>query len=188
MKRSEAFPSKYLKAADLPRDGIGITIKSISRELVGDDVRPVAKLHGHTKSLALNPTNWDLIVDLLREEDSDRWIGREIPIYPTQCPYKGEIVDCIRVRERAPVEQRPGDSSVRAMLKSFEELNVTRTMLEQRLGVSSIVEITAHQRDSLRALHTRMVAGESWPEPEPDLTGWARDRIPAGELTVTRGW
>lgn len=184
MKRSDAFPSKYLKASDLPAEGIEVTIKSVTREQVGDDVRPVAKLHGHTKSLSLNLTNWDLIVSLLRETDSDRWAGREIPIYPTTCPYKGEIVECIRVRERAQPDQRES-GWVAAMLRSFAELNVTRAQIEARLG-HSLAELNARDKEILNEIHQAMVEGASFPK-TPPVNLWPVEAGP-GELEVRRGW
>jgi len=197
MKKSEAFPSRFLKAEDLPSDGIVVRIKRIYREAAdpeADDHKPkvIAELYPYgqedTKEWRLNPTNWDLIVDFLRCEDNDAaFIGKEIPIYPALCFFKGDPkTPCIRVAMRPVVYGGDnGDPRISAMLKAFGELNVTRPMLEQRLGIRSIVEITPQQRDSLKALHARMVAGERWPQPEPDLTGWVgRD---AGELVVQRG-
>jgi hypothetical protein len=192
MKRAEAFPSKHLKAEDLPYDGITVTIQSVGKELVGEEgdksFKPVARLVGHTKGLWLNVTNWLRIVDLLGEEDSDRWAGREIPIFPTECDFKGETKPCIRVRLRAPVE-RPagaGDSSILAMLHSFADLNVTRLMIEQRLG-HSVAEVTNAEREQLRDIHDKMMAGGAWPLARPSLTEYL-DRPTKGELIVRRAW
>jgi hypothetical protein len=50
-------------------------------------------------------TNWDSIVDILDEADSDAWIGGRIELYPskTQLPGRG-VVDCVRVRAPSQAE------------------------------------------------------------------------------------
>ncbi len=170
MNINDAFPSPYIAAADLPEEGLAVTFQSVEMEFFEEEKKAKAVIHFRefNKPMLLNKTNKNVIVDLMGSPETNVWIGQRITIYPTECDYKGDRVACIRVKLRAPAVN--GNGHISAMLKDFSELNVTRVMLEQRLGIRSIAEITPQQRDSLKALHARMVAGEAWPD--PDLTGW----------------
>jgi hypothetical protein len=101
--RSEAFPSKYWKAADLPPGGKALKIAKLSIEKVGLDQseKHVLFFKGEDKQLILNITNWDAIAALCGA-DSDQWTGKTIVIFPTQTTFGGKTVDCIRVRQPKP--------------------------------------------------------------------------------------
>lgn len=189
MNINDAFPSPFIAAGDLPDDGMIVTFQGVSMEVFEGEKNPKAICHfaEFDKGMLLNKTNKNTIVDVLGTPETNVWIGQRITIYPTECDYKGDRVACIRVKLRAPMCDA-GDSRINAMLKAFGEMRVTRSMLEQRLGIRSIAEITPAQRDALKSLHARMVAGEEWPRTDPrpdqDLTGWlGRDN---GELVVQR--
>jgi hypothetical protein len=102
--KTDAFPSKYLKAADIPSQGLPVKIAKIEREKVGTEKKQkwVVYFRGVEKQLVLNGTNWDLIAAALREEDSDAWIGKFVELFPTQTQFGGKLVDCIRVRRYRP--------------------------------------------------------------------------------------
>ena len=103
MIRSEAFPSKYLRTADVPEGGKLFKISKIEQELVGQDKKSkcVLYLKGQEKTLVLNGTNWDAIAAFCGG-DSDEWSGKDIVLFATQTPYQGKMVDCIRVRRPRP--------------------------------------------------------------------------------------
>ena len=98
--KSQAFPSRFFKATDIPRDGLVLQIAKIEHEKVGPDQEPkwVAYFKGQEKQLVLNSTNWDLMAAALHEDDSDNWIGKTIDLYPTTTQFGSKMVDCIRVR------------------------------------------------------------------------------------------
>jgi hypothetical protein len=50
------------------------------------------------QKLALNQTNWDAVVDVTGEADTDNWPGHKIEVYPTTTPMGGKTVPCVRVR------------------------------------------------------------------------------------------
>ena len=122
MNKSEAFPSKYLKATELDGEDITATINSVEWEQIGQDKteKPVLYFRGKTKPMILNATNWDLIVKATGESDSDEWEGKKITLYRTEVPFKKEMVDAIRVRaeskskrpEKPKVEQPPADDDM----------------------------------------------------------------------------
>ena len=102
MKMSEAFPSRYLKAADLQGRAARVTIDSCAYEQMGDGQnKPVLSFVGKQKGLVLNKTNAQLLVAAYGD-DADAWRGKSLEIYPDRTPMQGKIVDCIRVRVPVP--------------------------------------------------------------------------------------
>ena len=102
MKISEAFPSKYMKAADLQGRTIRAVIDRVDLEdLSGEgkpgETKPVVTLRDRKKQLVLNKTNGMTLAQGLGD-DTDTWIGKEIEIFPAQTQLQGRIVDCIRVK------------------------------------------------------------------------------------------
>ena len=109
MNYKSAFPSKYLKAADLHEgsDPITVTIDHISHEDVGfgndKDLKLVAYFRKAKKGLVLNVTNANKIAALSNNGDTDEWEGLAVELYVTETQFAGNYVDCIRIR-------RPGNS------------------------------------------------------------------------------
>jgi hypothetical protein len=104
--RSEAFPSRFFKAAGVPAHGLPLKIAKVEQEKVGPDqqLKWVLYFKGEDTQLVLNGTNWDLIAAALREEDSDSWIGKTIELFSTQTQFGSRTVDCIRVRRHRPAQ------------------------------------------------------------------------------------
>jgi hypothetical protein len=103
MKIGAAFPSKYVKASDLP-DGqfIPVTIASVVIENVAGDGqaetdKPVLYFSGKEKGLVLNKTNSSEISAAYGDETDD-WAGKKILLYAATTPFNGKTVPCIRVK------------------------------------------------------------------------------------------
>ena len=84
MRRSEIFPSKWIKAEDVT-DEVKLVIASVELEqLVSPDGKaedkPVMRFKGIDKGLILSKTNWDR-VEKMHGEDSDDWIGKTITLF-----------------------------------------------------------------------------------------------------------
>jgi len=95
----DSIPSKWLKAADLEGKPHLVTIKKFGVEKIGEDkTGPVIWFREQEKGLGLNITNGRTIEDICGSADPDNWIGKRIVVYPTETDFKGERVDCIRVR------------------------------------------------------------------------------------------
>src|SRR5690242_20285422 len=109
MKKSDAFPSKYLSAADLAGKPRVVTILSTSYEELGQrDGRKQEKLICHfrdnrVKPLVVNMVNFDTIADVTGEGDSDDWPGHQIEVFPTTTSLGNRTVPCIRVRKPTTV-------------------------------------------------------------------------------------
>ncbi len=109
MKINDAFPSKYLAAADLNDRTVTVVIETIQMEVVGEEPKqekPVVYFRGKQKGLVLNKTNATTIADM-HGQDTDDWPGKQISIWPTQTEFKGSAVPCIRVKlgSTVPVAQ-----------------------------------------------------------------------------------
>lgn len=102
MKISECFPSKFLKAADIPAGReVEVVIERAEREEVDPGVfKPALYFIGKPKGLVLNPTNGYALRDVLGDE-TDGWIGKRIVIFATTTTYMGRPVGCLRVRPLA---------------------------------------------------------------------------------------
>ena len=103
---SEAFPSNYLKAADLNNRTVKVTIDKVIFEEIGQnrDKKPVVLFEKVKKGMVLNKTNAKRIGKMYGEQ-MDNWSGKEIELYSELVPFQGEDVPSIRVRVEAP--ERP---------------------------------------------------------------------------------
>jgi hypothetical protein len=106
VKTSDAFPSNYLKAADIGDQHWRVTIDDIRQEeLQSQDGRkqtkPVLYFRRIKKGLVLNITNSRTIEHVYGDEMDD-WIGKEITLYTRIVEARGEEVNAIRVRIPQP--------------------------------------------------------------------------------------
>lgn len=111
------FPSKYLRASDLPTEGVAFTITKIN----GDELKMVNGQSKHAylltlkeaeKQFVLNKTNAGAIAMTLGDKRAINWVGRRICLFPTQCDAFGKTVDCIRTRatqEQTPPQTKPAE-------------------------------------------------------------------------------
>lgn len=122
MRINDAFPSKYLAAADLNGKTITVTIDTIQMEEVGEDHKPVVYFRGAKKGMVLNKTNASTI-SRMHGQDTDDWIGKRISIWPTQTDFRGDTVPCIRVviDESGGRQAAPSDGQQKAPVAETEE-------------------------------------------------------------------
>ncbi len=102
----EAFPSNWLKAADLNNRTVKVTIDKVIFEEIGQnrDKKPVVLFEKVKKGMVLNKTNAKRI-GKMHGEQMDNWSGKEIELYSELVPFQGEDVPSIRVHIEAP--ERP---------------------------------------------------------------------------------
>ena len=112
MRISEAYPSKYLKAADLDGQDRAVSIRACIQEELGQgaemETKPVLYFDGGHKGLVLNKTNATAIVEDYGD-DTEAWVGREIVLFIQKVSFQGKLMPGIRVRTQAtpqPVVQR----------------------------------------------------------------------------------
>ena len=109
MKIGQAFPSDYLKAADLGGKSIRVTVDSVSVEKIGDDQKPVLHFVGKDKGLVLNKTNSNRIVEAVGSDETDDWTGWSFVLYPCKVDYQGKRVDAIRIDDRPGATKAPSN-------------------------------------------------------------------------------
>ena len=105
MKVSELYPSKYLKADDIPGQA-DATIVSIGLEEVGPDkdLKTIIRFRELSKPLVANKTNCESIADIHGDE-TDEWPGKRITLYTCEVSFAGKQTQAIRVRKVAPKAQ-----------------------------------------------------------------------------------
>ncbi len=104
----DAFPSNYLKAADLKGRAVVVTIDRVEFEAIGQkrEMKPVLYFAGKEKGVVLNKTNANKIMQITASPVTEEWKGQAIVIYPTETSFQGDMVDCIRVRAVPPNARR----------------------------------------------------------------------------------
>src|SRR3990167_2854380 len=95
----DAYPSNsnWLRASDLKKREINVTISGSKMEDVGSDHKLVVYFKGKDKGLALNKTNANNIA-LAYGKETDLWVGKDIILYPAMVDFQGKTVEAIRVR------------------------------------------------------------------------------------------
>ena len=105
MKVSEAYPSDYLKAADIGDATPTVIIVSAELETVGQGAKAEQKLvlgfKGKEKRLVLNKTNSNTIAALYGDETDD-WLGKPITLVTREIEYDGKVAPAIRVSAKKP--------------------------------------------------------------------------------------
>lgn len=110
MDINSAFPSKFLKAADLQGKKIKVTIERVEMQDFDGTPKPVIYFQGKEKGLATNRTNAMVIASAYGPE-TDGWTGKEIALYTAKVSFQGQMIDALRVeipqQEAAPDESIP---------------------------------------------------------------------------------
>lgn len=104
MKLDDAFPSKFLKASDLPEEGtITVTIEQVAMAEVGMDKQRklVINFEEQDKAMICNQTNAKTIAKVTGSRDTDEWIGKQIRLHRADVEFKGDMVESIRVSTKA---------------------------------------------------------------------------------------
>ena len=96
---SSAFPSKYLKAADLSGEPTPVTMTIVKQEQVArnGDPQPVLYMKEFQQGMVLNKTNGKAIAKLFGD-DTNNWRGQRIEIFEAMVEFQGDVVPAIRVR------------------------------------------------------------------------------------------
>lgn len=99
------FDKEHLGAWDLAGRDIVVEIAAVKAGTVGHgnkaSKKPILAFKGKSKTMTCNITNASVIAQLYGN-DTRKWVGKRITIYPTKTTFGRQTVDCIRVREKAP--------------------------------------------------------------------------------------
>jgi len=81
MRRHEAYPSKYLKAADLSGP-TRATVGRVAHETMQDGkLKPVIFFEGFPKGCVVNATNADVLYALAGTDDDADWPGLNVELF-----------------------------------------------------------------------------------------------------------
>lgn len=94
---NEAFPSKYLKAADLGGKNALVTIDRADFEIIGDERKLIVYFQGKNKGMVLNKTNANNIA-LAYGDETEEWHGQQIVLFEAMVDFQGKTVPALRVR------------------------------------------------------------------------------------------
>ena len=110
MKVSDAFPSEFLKAADIGSHQVKVLISHVELREVGDDTKPVIFFQNKKKGLVCNVTNANAIAQYYGD-DMDHWAGHPIELFTMMVTFQGRTQPAIRVRvpitHAAPLRPAP---------------------------------------------------------------------------------
>src|ERR1044072_3665306 len=96
---SQVYPSKNLSAADLNEQELTLTISGTEVQNFDEGSKLVIYFEEQEKGLVANLTNSRIIAGFYGD-DTDRWVGERITIYPTETQYNGRTVDCLPVEKK----------------------------------------------------------------------------------------
>ena len=97
MDINAAFPSQYLKAADLQGREVTVVMSRVVMEKVGQDQKPVLYFQGKERGVALNKTN-SMTIASAYGTNTDGWGGHQVVLFPAWVDYQGKQVQAIRIR------------------------------------------------------------------------------------------
>jgi hypothetical protein len=133
MNINDAFPSKYLKATDLPEEGSQVvTIEKIALEEIGRDkeTKPVIYFEEFSRALVCNKTNARAIARAIGSEDFDDWVGSKINLYRADVEFQGEMVEAIRVKGQARKIEKPARPVVTPRERERSKKQAVQTDIE----------------------------------------------------------
>lgn len=130
---NEAFPSNYLKAADLKGRNALVTIARADFEMIGDDKKLVLFFEGKDKGMVLNKTNAGNIAAAYGD-DTDDWKGQQIVLFEAMVDYQGKTVAAIRVRQpMAKDRPAPARAAARPSSADIDENPAPRDMANDEI-------------------------------------------------------
>lgn len=129
MRISNAFPSDYLKAADLNGRQVKVSMSHVEMKDIGGEHKPILFFVGHEKGIVLNKTNANNIA-LAYGDDTDDWTDKEIILFEAMVDFQGKTVPAIRVR--APNARDKANGSNGKRTAPTQPLRDTRENDQQR--------------------------------------------------------
>ena len=99
MKLNDVFPCEYFRAGDVT-DGqdLIVTIEKVTTVSVTGGEKRCLSFNEVDKKLLLNKTNWITIAEITGKDDDSLWIETRVRLVKKRVPFKGELVDAIRVQ------------------------------------------------------------------------------------------
>lgn len=159
------FDSDWLRHCDLADRPHTVTItKVVQGELRNGKTKtrkPVVHFREFEKPFGLNKTNGKAIATLYTVE-TERWVGKQVELYPARTTFGSEEVDCIRVRP-----PRAGKAPAPAWAKALKE-----ALAPLKLGHAQADEKGLTGKDREKCLRDYAIFYVAWASGhEGDITG-----------------
>ena len=111
MKISAAFPSKYLRAADLGGRQVTAIIDRVEiDEMTDGEPKPVVYFVNKQKAVVLNKTNANAIAAAYGD-DTDEWTGGEVVLFTAMVDFQGKTTEAIRIKIPPRKRDKPAPAS-----------------------------------------------------------------------------
>lgn len=118
---ADFFPSKFLRAVDVPQAGVVVTIDRLAAEEVGRERRKAAVLYvRNLRPLILNRGNAENLVASLGTSDYQAFPGRRIVLRRVVVEFDGKQMDSVRI-DPAPAPGRKPQPAVQAEPEESED-------------------------------------------------------------------
>lgn len=119
------FDRDYIGAWDLLGKDVTVTIARVEAGTLTSQgnkktKKPIVWFEGREKGLALNKTNARTIADMYGN-DTVKWVGKRITIWPTTTQFGRETVECIRVRPNVPGAQKRSNGGVQKDVEAADD-------------------------------------------------------------------
>ena len=104
------FDRDHIGAWDLDGRDVTVTIESVKATVLTaqggkSNKKPVIHFKGKEKGFVCNKTNAKAIAAMYGN-DTSKWVGQRITIYPTTTSFGNETKECIRVRPGIPKDDK----------------------------------------------------------------------------------
>ncbi len=111
MDMNNAFPSKYLGAADFANGPsqlqiAGVRMEDVSKDSEPMDNKPILYFTGVERGIVLNVTNNKMLCTIFGGE-SDHWVNQVVEIYVIDTEYQGQPKKGLRIRGIQQQVQQP---------------------------------------------------------------------------------
>ena len=171
MKIFAAFPSKYLKAADLHDKHVSATMSHVMLEELpsrdGPQLLPILYFQGVSKGMVINKTRAKAIAEAYTDE-TENWIGMPIVLFPAMVAFGAETVEAIRVKAPSKAERsRAWHDGNREALAEHTHQQWEKHEGDKLLKATVWQPVSATPADMERA---RQVFDTKKPTPRPKVT------------------
>lgn len=99
MNANDAFPGKFLKAADLQGRRVRVEISNVEIGKVGENRKIIITFRGKERQMVCNKTNMNTLVQLTGSSETDDWIGWVVTLYAGHTTYQGQTVSALRISD-----------------------------------------------------------------------------------------
>jgi hypothetical protein len=129
MRKADAYPSKYFKAADFADDWtLTVEVEMARMEEFPSDrgngkaEKLVVYFRRQKSGLVVGPTIWDQFIEVTGEEDCDNWKGHHVELFRDWTQFGGKKVPCIRVRTPdAPPTKKPSKKAAAKVSLDYDD-------------------------------------------------------------------